>query len=179
MNIANKNYLGAVLAGLAVIVFWILTMPIWDRMSLLNEAIAGRNDILASRKDLLKKVDELNAQYRERTSDVSKISSIVPSSKSAAELVSTLEAISQQSGMQLVEVVMSDPGDTQQGLQTVLFELGLIGNYPSLNVFLESLEKNLRLTDISEMSVTQASLTGAHISLNFRIKAKAYYLNVK
>jgi len=179
MNIENKNYLGTTLAGLAIIIFWVFIMPVWDRISLLNEAVPEREAMLSSTREILKKIEELNVQYQERSSDVARISSVVPNAKSSAELVSTVEAITQQTGLQLVEIITSGSGDQQQELQTISIELGLTGNYPSLTAFLELLEKNLRLMDVSEINITQTSISGGQAALNFRVKAKAYYLNVK
>lgn len=176
MSIVNKNYLGVGLAGLSVIMFWVFAMPIWDRTSLLNGAITEREDILSSREETLRKIDELNRQYQERASDVDRISSVVPDAKSAAELVSTIEAITKQTGIQLVEITLGDSGSQQQEIQTVFLGLALTGNYPSLTAFLELAEKNLRLIDIQEISVSHALTPGEQVILNFRIKANAYYL---
>ena len=178
MTPANKNYLGVGLAGLAIIVFWIFGMPAWDRISLLNGAIAEREDILSSRTEILRRIEDLNNQYQQRSSDVSKISSVVPNAKGAAELVSTVEAVTQQTGLQLIEVTMGESGNQQQELQTVFIELGLTGNYPSLTAFLDLAEKNLRLIDVFELSASQASIPGQQIVLNFRVKANAYYLKL-
>jgi Tfp pilus assembly protein PilO len=178
MTPANKNYLGVGLIGLTMIVFWIFGMPAWDRISLLNDAIAEREDILSSRTEILRKIEDLNKQYQQRTADVSKISSVVPNTKSAAEIVSTIEAITQQTGMQLIEIIMSSSGNQQQEFQTVFIELGLVGSYPSLTTFLELMEKNLRLIDVAELSASQAPALGQQIVLNFRVKANAYYLKV-
>lgn len=179
MTPANKNYLGIGLVGLTIIVFWIFGMPTWGRVSLLNDAIAERKDILSSREEILAKIEDLNEQYRKRSADVGRISSVVPSAKSAAELVSTVEAITQQTGMQLTEISMGDSAQESQELQTVSMELGLIGSYPSFTAFLELAEKNLRLIDVFEISVSQTAAPGAQVVLNFRVKARAYYLSVK
>lgn len=177
MSIGNKNYLGVSLAGLAIIIFWIFAMPIWDRTSLLNGAITERENILSLREETLRKIDELNRQYQEKASDVGRISSVVPNAKGGAELVSTVEAIAKQTGMQLVEITMGESGSQQQELQTVFLGLSLTGTYPSLTAFLDLAEKNLRLIDIQEISVSHALTPGAQVILNFRIKANAYYLN--
>ncbi len=179
MNIANKKYLGVGLVGFTIVVFWIFAMPAWDRISLLNGAIAEREDILLSRTEILKRIEDLNRQYQQRSSDVDKISSVVPNAKGAAEFVSTVEAVTQQTGLQLIELTMGESGSQQQELQTVFIELGLTGTYPSLMAFLDLTEKNLRLIDVFELSVSQASTPGQQTVLNFRIKANAYYLNVK
>lgn len=172
----NKNYLGVGLVGLTIIVFWLFVMPVWSRMSMLNDAIAEREDVLSSREDILRRIDDLNRQYQERFSDVGRISSVVPNTKNTAELVSTIETISQQTGMQLIEITMGEPSGQQQELQTSFAELGLIGSYSSLTVFLDLLEKNLRLIDVFEISASQASAPGQQIVLNFRVKINAYYI---
>lgn len=179
MTPQNKNYLGIGLAGLAIIVFWIFAMPVWDEISALNDAIAEREDLLLSRTEILRKIDGLNKQYRERSSDVGKISSVVPNAKNTAELVSMVETITRQTGLQLNELTTGGGNNPQEELQTISVELGLIGSYPSLTAFLELLEKNIRLIDVFELSASQTSAPGEQLTLNFRIKANAYYLNVK
>lgn len=179
MSITNKNYLGVGLASLGIIVFWIFGMPAWDKISLLNEATAERESILSSRKDILARIEGLNSQYQQRSSEVSKISSVVPNTKGTAELVSTIETITQQTGLQLVEITMRESGNPQEELQSIFVELGLIGTYPSLTAFLDLMEKNLRLIDVLELNASKTSAPGQQIILNFRIKANTYYLNVK
>ena len=179
MTQPNKNYLGIGLVGFAIIVFWIFGVTIWDRISLLDGAIEEREALMLSREEVFKKIEVLAKQYQERINDVKKISTIVPETKSSAELVSTVEAISQQSGLQLIEIATGNASHTQKEPQTIFIELGLIGNYPSLVVFLDLLEKNIRLIDVYEVNASQTALLGGQTKLNFRIKANAYYLNSK
>src|SRR3989344_2113898 len=175
----NKNYLGVGLMALAVIIFWIFIMPAFNNISALNEAVSVRNEFLSSRVDILNKIDGLNKEYQKKSQEVAKISSVIPSSKGIAELVSTIEAVTQQTGLQLVEVTTGGSSNQQQELQTISLELGLVGSYQSLVAFLDLIEKNVRLIDIFEIAVSQSSTPGAQVVLNFRIKANAYYLNTK
>jgi len=179
MTQANKNYLGVGLIGLGILSFWIFGMPSWDRISLLNDAMAEREDILLSREEVLKKIEDMNRQYQERSDDVDRIASVVPGNKSSAELVSTIESITQQSGLQLTGLSIGGATNEQQELQTAFVELNLSGTYPSLTVFLDFVEKNIRLLDVLEISISQTGTPGGQVSLNFRITMNAYYLNVK
>jgi len=178
VSVVNKNYLGVGLVGIAIIVFWLFGVPTWNNISPLNNAIKERGDILSSRTEILRRVEDLNSQYQQRFSDVSKISSVVPNTKGAAELVSAIEAVTQQTGLQLVEITMGETSNEEQELQTVFIELGLTGGYPSLTAFLDLVEKNLRLIDVFELSASQVSAPGQQIVLNFRVKANAYYLTI-
>jgi len=177
VNIINKNYLGVGLVGLAIIVLWTFGVPEWNRISLLKDAVEEREGILSARESILTKIEDLNKQYRERTSDVARISSIVPGTKGTAELVSTIEAITQQTGLQLIEITMGGGSNKQQEPQTMSIELGLMGNYPSLTAFLDLIEKNLRIIDVFEIDISQTGTPGAQIALNFKVKANVYYLN--
>ena len=176
MSVANKNYIGVGLVGLATIAFWVFGIPTWDRISLLSDAVIAREDMLLSRMEILKKIEDLHNQYQQRSSDVSKISSVVPNAKGTAELISTIETVTQQAGLQLVEITMGELSNQGQELQTVFVELGLTGNYLSLTTFLDLIEKNLRLMDVFELSISQSSIPGNQIVLNFRLKANMYYI---
>ena len=172
--------MGIGLAGLAIIAFWIFGMPAWDRSSLLKDAIAEREDILSAREEVLKKIEDLNEQYRNRANDVARISSIVPGTKGVAELVSTIEAITQQTGIQLTEITMGgDNKKQQEELQIISIELGLTGSYLSLTLFLDLIEKNLRMIDVFEINISRTAASETQTALNFRVKANAYYLTVK
>ena len=182
----NKNYIGVSLMGLAIIVFWVFIMPAFNKISALNKESAERNEFLSSRVEILNKIGDLNKEYKKRSQEAAKISSVIPAAKGIAELVSTIEAISQQTGLQLVEITTGGSSNLptgqagqQQELQTISIELGLVGGYQSLVSFLDLIEKNIRLIDVFELSVSQSSTPGEQIVLNFRIKANAYYLNTK
>lgn len=179
MSPTNKNYLGVGLAGLAIVVFWITGMPLWDNIALLNDSVIEKRGAFSERETILKNIDVIHKQYQDRSSDVGKISSVIPNKKSPAELVSSLETIAKQSGLQLVEITMGGAKKEGQELQTTSIELGLTGSYESFTAFLDLVEKNIRLLDIFEVSVSQAATPGGQIVLNFRVKINAYYLTVK
>lgn len=179
MSPTNKNYLGVTLVGLAVIIFWVACMPLWDNISLLNNSIAEKAKVFSERESVLKNIEGIHKQYQNRSADVGKISSVIPNKKSPAELVSSLEAIAKQSGLQLIEVTMGGAKKEGQELQTTSIELGLTGSYESFTAFLDLVEKNIRLLDVFEVSISQAAIPGGQIVLNFRVKINAYYLTVK
>ncbi|MBI3274279.1 MAG: type 4a pilus biogenesis protein PilO [Candidatus Colwellbacteria bacterium] len=179
MTPPSKNYLGIGLAGLAIITFWVLLMPLWDNLSLLKSSVAEKEKVFAEREDILKEIDKVNKQYQSRSVDVTKISSVIPNKKSPAELVSSIEIIAQQSGLQLVEITMGGTKKEDKELQTASIELGLTGSYGSFTTFLGLLEKNIRLLDVFEISISQAAIPGGQVVLNFRAKINAYYLTVK
>ncbi len=173
----NKNYIGAGLIAMAIILFWILALPFYNRVSDLDAAIREREDLLNSKNAILTNIKELNKEYQKRIPEIAKLSAIVPSKKSVAEVLSAINDISAKNGIELFSSAIisqktSDANNSPYNLLSI--EMGLNGTYPGLTNFLQALERNLRLVDIA--SVDAAAGLGSTSILNFVIKGNAYYL---
>lgn len=175
--ISNKDYIGAGLIAITMVLFWTLALPLYNRISDLDVAIKERGDLLESRNTIMANIQELNKEYQKRITDIAKLSAIVPSKKSVAEVLSAIDDLSIKNGIQLFSssitgLSASEVNASPYNLLTL--EVGLNGSYPGLTNFLRSLERNLRLMDITSVDAT-AGLGSASI-LNFVIKGNAYYL---
>lgn len=172
----SKNYTGATIIAFAMILFWAFVYPYYHRISELDTAIKDRQDLLDLRKATVANIKSINDEYQKRTLEVKKISSIIPAKKSIAEVVSTLEDISNKNGVELfsssVTGLKQEASKNPHG--TLSIDLALSGNYPSLVNFLKGLERSLRLVDIA--SIDAALEAGDKTSLTFSVKGSAYYL---
>ena len=105
------------------------------------------------------------------------MSTIVPSKKSVAEILSAVNDLSTKSGIELFSssIIGQKASDASTNPYNLLpVEIGLTGNYLGLINFLGALERNLRLVDIT--SVDAAVGLGNTSVLNFIVKGNAYYL---
>lgn len=173
----NKNYIGAGLIAIAIILFWVFTLPFYYRVSDLDTAIKDRNDLLVSRNSIISNISNLNKEYQKRIPEIAKLSAIVPAKKSVAEVLSAVNDISIKNGIELFSSAIigqkvSDANTSPYNLLSI--EIGLNGSYPGMTNFLETLENNLRLIDIT--SIDAAAGLGGTSLLNFIIKGNAYYL---
>lgn len=173
----NKNYFGAGLIALAFIGAWGWVLPEYNKISELNVALNERHELYDSRSATLKKIQDLNQEYQQRAPDVARISAILPSKKSLAEMVSAIDRLSVQSGLQLISsTIVGKPADSQVGAYKFLpIEMTMSGSYPGLVSFLQSVEKNLRIMDITSIDAAAGSTDNPGL-LNFSIKGNAYYL---
>lgn len=174
----NKNNTGAGLIAIAIILFWTLALPLYNRISDLDVAIKEREDILKSRNAIIANIKDLNKEYQKRISEIAKLSAIVPSKKSVAEVLSAIDDISLKNGLELFSsaIIGQKTSDSNDSLYNLLsLEMALNGSYPGLTNFLKSLERNLRLMDITSIDATVVGLENTAI-LNFVIKGNAYYL---
>ncbi len=173
----NKNYIGAGIIAIAILLVWAMALPLYNSISDLDVAITEREDLLASRNAIIANVKNLNTEYQKRIPEITKLSSIVPAKKSVAEVLSAVDDVSIKNGIQLFSssIISQRTSDTIESPYNLLsLEIGLNGSYPGLSNFLRALERNLRLVDIT--SVDGAAGLGNTSILNFVIKGNAYYL---
>lgn len=173
----SKNYIGAGLIAIAIILFWAVALPFYNGVSDLDAAIKEREDLLNSRSVIIANIQELNREYQKRISEIAKLSAIVPSKKSVAEVLSAIHEISVQNGIELFSsaIIGQKVSATDASPYNLLsLEMGLNGSYLGLTNFLKAFEKNLRLVDIA--SIDAAAGFGNTSTLNFVVKGNAYYL---
>lgn len=178
MTPANKTYIGYALVGLGIVLAFVVGLPAWDGISALNVAIEERQELIASRQSVIQRIDSLYSEYQSRESDVSKIESIVPSKKALPEIITAFQTIAQQNGMQLLSLStgeISDPSSTEI-LKRMTFEITVDGGYIAYKSFLDSLEKNIRLVDIDEMSGSANVNSIGQINTSFAIRGSFYYI---
>jgi len=172
---STKTYLGAALIAVGTIMFWMLTLPAYDQVMNLRSALADRNSILDNRTAIINNIKTLTKQYADRSADIQRFSNLVPADKGTAELVSTIEAMANQSGITLTGLSLAgSQNPTQNAYVPQPIDMSLTGTYPSFRTFLSLLETNLRIMDVISMNINQTTVNSSN--LGFQIKANAYYL---
>jgi len=173
----TKKYIGAALIALSFFSAWAWALPEYNRIANLQTAISERKDLYDLRKNTVEKIGNLNKEYQERSADIAKISALLPNKKSLPEVVSAIEKISTQSGLQLSGATMTGQpsSDTTSIYNVMPMDITLSGQYPSLVTMIKSIEKNLRLIDIKSIDAAAGSIDRPDL-LNISIKGEAYYL---
>lgn len=172
----NKNYIGAGLIALAFIGAWGWILPEYNQISELGVAINERQALYNSRSAIVQRIQSLNNDYQQRSADVARISSVLPSKKSLAEIISALDNIALQSGLQLVSVSAVGKEDNQGNTYATLpLNITADGSYQGLVSFLQSVEKNLRIVDVASINASSASAENPGL-LNLLLTGNTYYL---
>ncbi len=171
----SKSYIGAILIAAAGIIFWAFLMPLYDGVGAKREAISQRTTLIETRGGIINNIKELAQEYSKRSSDISHFASVVPAVKSAPELLSSIQALATQNGLQLTTIALS--GSINQNIsayQEQSIDLGLNGSYPAFKSFLMAVERNIRLIDVLSVDASPSSENSDIIT--FRVKGTAYYL---
>jgi Tfp pilus assembly protein PilO len=172
---ASRTYLGAVLVALAGALFFLLVLPQYDAISARRAALAERSDLLTERQGLVKKIDDWKKEMATRADDIKDFSYIVPATKDAPDLVSMIQALASENGLQLNGLSMGT-NDQSEGASyaTQSLDLSLAGGYVAFRSFMDEMEKNIRIIDID--SIDAAPTTENSPVIGFRVKAHAYFL---
>jgi len=176
MNL-NKNYIGAALISLAAFFFWGWILPGYNVISELKTLVRERQDLISSRSAIIANIKNLTEEYQKHSADIKKRTAVVPNKKSVAEIVSTMENIASRNGLQLTgETISEQKSEPGAPYDSVLIDISLSGGYTSLVNMLQSLEKNLRLLDVSSIDVNPGTSSSGAAFLNFRVKMSAYFV---
>ena len=167
--------LAAIILALALFLLFVLAVPQYDEIKAAKAVIASRRALLDERTMLLDSVRTLDEQVQLRQNEVSKISTFLPEHKQIDEVVSSIQEIAAQSGLQLSSLTTAKTSfSSETGRENIIIGVDAVGTYPSFVNFLKLLEQNLRLYDIFE--ITAATSATAVGQVNFSLKINAYYL---
>jgi Tfp pilus assembly protein PilO len=172
---SGRVYLGAATVAITGILFFVLVMPSYDGISARRVALDERNQMITDQTAIVAKLNDLRQQAATRAGEIKQFSYVVPATKNAADLVSMLQALANQNGLQLTNMSMGTGGSTDKSPYVVQsIDLGLSGGYIAFRSFIDSIEKNIRIIDID--SIDAAPTTDNSPIIGFRVKAHAYFL---
>jgi len=139
-----------------------------------------RQALIEERNTELQNVAELGKQYQARQADIDKITAFMPEQKRIDQIISSVQQISSQAGLNLAGITTAaaaDLGETA-GYKKLFVSFDVEGQYPSFVNFLKLLEQNLRLYDIFSIigSPTTDVAGGRQGLINFSVQLNAYNL---
>ena len=171
----QKPTLSALIFAFVFFLFFVLVLPEYDAIKVAKEALESRRLLLSERTTLLNNVLELDGQAQSRQADIGKIKAFLPERKQADEIVSSIQKITEQSGLQLSGLSTSEVMlGGEVGYKKILVSADIVGAYPAFVDFLKLAEQSLRLYDVSEITAAVSTTTLGNV--NFAIKINAYYL---
>ncbi len=170
---SSRNFTGSILAAVAIFGLFAFVLPLYNELGALQTAMDERSSSIIDLRRALDRVDSLGQDLDQRMADVNRLKNVISQRKSADEIVSALDSIANQSGVQLVNFSMGE-GQSTGDYNTATLNLNLNGSYPSLKTMFSNLENSLRLFDVTNMSVSPLTESAELLSVNLSINV--YYL---
>jgi len=163
------------MVALACFGFFVMVLPMYNDITQAREDLAIRRERLKERTELVNKVDQLNSEYQKYADQIKKLDKLIPEKKQADQIISSLQEIANQSGLNMTEIAVAD--STKQGktsnYQSSLISLQLSGSYSQFNNFLKLIEQSLRLYDINDITMSASGGAQQKAALNFQVKINA------
>lgn len=172
-----RNIFGSLVIALVLFSFWPFVVGRYQQVGALRQALAERQALVDEREAALENFTEELDRFQSRLSgdDLDKFSAMVPENKSTAELLSTLDALANGTGMRLLEAGISEAssGRSQDVTKTLTINMQLEGRYASFKSYLSQLEQSVRLLDVQTLEMSSSDIVG---EIRFSVQAKAYFL---
>lgn len=174
-----KNIFSIIFLVAAVMIFLLWTKPeieeikkLMEEKAVLNENLARIDEFEESLSKILDRFNSINE------GKIQRLEEFLPSTADSIELIIEVEKLVKESGLTLkninavpIKEIKNIKGENNSGVLAVPISMTVEGKYDNFILFLESLEKNLRLIDVNGINFTSTE-NGVY---TYSINAAAYY----
>ena len=177
----------------ALYVLFGLDMPQWQNVQASRYQVAERQAVRDHLMDLVNQFRQEVAQFANLDAQIALISNTLPSSMNIPELLATMETMTGTNHVSLDQITFTSVSANQVPVtapatapgapiapsktMTVTVSISGSGDYSSVKDFLNALETEQRLIDVSTFTLSPLPVTGNRTPVfAFRVDAKAYYI---
>jgi len=165
----------------AVIVFTNLVQPAYsDVQDLRGKQMALQNTI-SDDKQAVSTVNNLLGQYQSLSQLRDNLSNILPTDKRVPEAVYQLQGAAsarqiaiQSLSLQYLPISAKQKDSITKPMGTLSITMRLLGTYPSFKLFLDDLESNIRLLDVSSIKIEGGNIPNA-TKFTYTVVVNTYY----
>lgn len=167
MNFLNKTTTIVPLSILVILALgYFVILPMMSSLKEFNLKIAAKDQENSEMGQKISDLNSLKTEFNNAKQDVELLGLALPSSDQVPEILVQLETIANKSGMIISNL---QPGKSSS-LGTA-FNLTTQGNFSALDLFVNSLEKNLRPIQIKSMNLSSStnSTGGSILNVTFSL----------
>jgi Tfp pilus assembly protein PilO len=201
---ASGFLLALLLLVLAAVGFFEFVKPAYANLMTLKGQVAADRALLASEQQLATKAQDVLTQYEAQSSSTQAVNLALPVGPDSADAIAQLYGVASASGLQVANVGIAVSAAPRNAVATtayvangtsttaaavikpygtLTFQLSATGSYEALKTFLQGLEQNVRVFDVTALSIRPvATLTTSGVTLlgsqdlyTYSITATAYY----
>lgn len=127
--------------------------PAYQNIQQLRASLIAKTNLFNEQKEIISRVKDLLNQYQSAAKLQETISLALPPDEAVASLFQQIFAISQASGISIQSFGLTAEAIKSNGLGTLKLNLGLKGSYESVKAFLQAIETNIRVMDVSQLTM--------------------------
>ena len=153
----------------AAVLYTSAIKPAYRNIQQLRASLIAKTNLFNEQKEIISRVKALLNQYQSAARLQETISLALPPDEAVAPLFQQVFAISQASGIKIQSFGLTAEAIKPDGLGTLKLNLGLQGSYESLKSFLQSIETNIRVMDVTQLG-TQKDLHSVSLTTYYQTK---------
>ncbi len=174
--------LTAALFMASLFVYATLIRPAYDVVTLLRGELVSKTEFLQRQQGAISDVQQLLAQYQGVANLSDSLSMALPNKENVSSILSQITAIAQSSGIAIQAVGVTylplKPATATislaRGLGTLRLDIEMAGPYASLKRFLQSLETNIRVMDIQNLTIDPIGSSDQDL-FSYSLNVDTYY----
>jgi len=190
MKVRSLINVSLLIAAILLLIFG--TRSLYQEGQSIEVVVPARQQELLEKQILKRRLDDLRATLGQITEEAKRIEEIIPEEPNIPEMIVSFEEIALRNGMILRNIEFGESvsqsdlqffnggGSAAPSVEYVMIQIkfGLSGSYEALEGLLRDMERNLRLIDVSSVSITPAGDEQGGIinSFEFSLQATIYHL---
>ena len=176
MTFDRPIIIGVMLLAILLLVF-ILVLPEYNTFKQLQVQLGEKRAEFAAQHDHYAAIDKVYDDLQNRKDDIAQIDEALSSDPALGKTVYILQEVAKKNGLIVKNLFLSkgSSSDNNAGVKTakeISFSLDLLGNYPSLGSFMQSLENSSRIFEIT--SISFGTQNEPPYSFSLQIKTYSY-----
>ncbi len=155
--------------------------PAYDEVQGLRATKASQAQYYTDQSQAVASINDLLARQQNKKTLRDDISLRLPLKESVADIISQLQAISQETGiliqsvgLEYLPVTKNQSASFVKGLGTLRLNVRLFGAYEPFKQFLDGLETNIRIMDVASLKASQAGKAGQDVQ-TYNLTVDTYY----
>jgi len=167
----------------AFVIFFQFVRPAYLEAQEVRAQVIARENLLEAQSEAVAQVKQLIEQYRSDTAVQETVSQVIPGKPEVGSALYQLSAIGSQYGIQFQSTSAQTPQlsiaanakaasstvGSVQPLGVATFQVRFVARYEDLKAFLEKVEGNVRLMDVTAISITQTPSAGGLLSVDMSV----------
>lgn len=177
MQIDRPIAIALALFIILLLVFF-LVVPEYKTFGKLQTELGEKKAEFNAEFDYYAAIAKTHNDLQSRQDDIKKIDDALPQDPVLGRLVYFLQETAQKNGLIVKDLFLSQSStsnteaNVSKRVKSIVFSIDLMGDYPSLDNFIISLEKSARIFEVTSISFDSAS--GPPYSFSLQIKTYSY-----
>lgn len=176
MNFHSRSLIATLMVLLTIILGFFVVKPRWVNYKETRTTVASAQAEADSLKQAQDQVNRYLEEFNQHSADAKLLNTALPLNQAQIEnVLSNLSAIAAQNGIALgtldTDSIPDSLGTQSFSITPVILKLTIKGTFASFRSFMQSLERSLRVMDVTTINV-QTSDTG---ELTFNLEFRTYY----